>query len=49
MGKQALKYGTVLIGLYIVTASGSNFGAVFRDGANGTTQIIRGLQGRAAL
>ena len=46
MGKQMLKYGTVLIGLYIVTANGSQMGRVFLDGASGGTQLIRGLQGR---
>lgn len=46
MGKQALKYGTVLIGLYIVVAQGSNFGQAFSAGANGLSQITKTLQGR---
>jgi hypothetical protein len=41
-----LKYGAVLIGLYIATASGSQFGQVFTAGAAGGTQLIKGLQGR---
>lgn len=46
MGRQLAKYGATLIGLYIVVANGSNFGAVMNAGAAGTTQLVRGLQGR---
>jgi hypothetical protein len=46
MVKQLAKYGAGLIGLYIVVANCSNFGQVMTAGANGGTQLIRGLQGR---
>lgn len=44
--KQALKYGAILIGAYIVIANGTNFGKAFGAAATGTGGIIRDLQGR---
>lgn len=46
MGRQALKYMGGLIGLYIVVANGSNFGAAFTAGAQGVSNVTRSLQGR---
>lgn len=46
MGKQMLKYGAGLIGLYLVVANGSNFGQVMSAGAAGGSQLVRSLQGR---
>ena len=46
MGKQMIKYGTVLIGLFIAVAHGSDAGQLLTAGANGGTQLIKGLQGR---
>lgn len=44
--KTALKYGAVLIGLYIVVANGTNFGKAFSSTANGTASVAKTLQGR---
>ena len=44
--KQALRYGTGLIALYLVVANGSKFGQVMAAGADGASQITRTLQGR---
>jgi hypothetical protein len=44
--KQALKYGTSLIALYIVVANGSNFGTAFSAGARGVSDVTKTLQGR---
>jgi hypothetical protein len=46
MGKQALRYGTGLIALYLVVAHGSGFGAAITAGANGLGTVTRNLQGR---
>lgn len=46
MGKQMIKYGAALIGLYIGVAHGSDLGKVMTAGAAGGTQLIKGLQGR---
>jgi len=46
MGKQALRYGAGLIGLYLVVANGSQFGQVISAGANGIATTSRVLQGR---
>ena len=46
MGKQALRYGTGLIALYVVVANGSRFGQVIAAGADGTAKVTRTLQGR---
>ena len=46
MGRQTIRYGATLIGLYIVVANGSKFGQVFTAGANGTAKVTRTLQGR---
>lgn len=45
--KQALKYGTGLIALYIVVAQGSNFGTAFSAGAKGVSDVTKTLQGRS--
>lgn len=44
--KQALKYGAVLIGAYIVIANGTNFGRAFTAASTGSSGIIKTLQGR---
>jgi hypothetical protein len=44
--KQALKYGTVLIGLYIIVANGTNFGSAFRATTYGSSDLVRTFQGR---
>lgn len=46
MGKQTIKYGATLIGLFIVVANGSGFGTAFTAGAQGVSNITRSLQGR---
>jgi hypothetical protein len=46
MGKQALKYYAVLVGLGIVVAHGSGFGTAFSAGARGAVDLTRSLQGR---
>jgi len=46
MGRQMLKYGAGLIGLYIVVAYASNFGSAFGSVADGTSKITKTLQGR---
>jgi hypothetical protein len=44
--RQALKYGTGLIALYIVVAHGSDFGNAFTAGARGVSDVTKTLQGR---
>ena len=39
-------YGAGLIALYIVVVNASGFGKAFVAGANGTTTVVKGLQGR---
>jgi hypothetical protein len=46
MGKQMLKYGAVLIGLYVVVANGTNFGSAFTQSAQGGATVIKAFQGR---
>jgi hypothetical protein len=48
MGRQALKYGAGLIGLYLIVYYGTNAGGVVRAGANGAATTIKAFQGRAA-
>lgn len=44
--KNALKYGAVLIGLYVVVYNGSKSGSVLSQGANGGVKIVKAFQGR---
>lgn len=44
--KIALKYGGGLIALYLIVANGTKAGTAFRDGATGTSTIIKAFQGR---
>jgi hypothetical protein len=44
--KQGVKYGVILIGLYIVVANASGAGTAFTSGANGISTVTRTLQGR---
>lgn len=46
MGKQALKYSAVLIGVYLGVAYASGAGTLISAGTNGGGTIIRSLQGR---
>ena len=46
MGKQALKYGTGLIALYLGVAYASGAGRLMTDGAAGGSRIIASFQGR---
>lgn len=46
MGKQALKYGATLIGIYLGVAYASGAGTLISNGANGAATITRTLQGR---
>lgn len=46
MGNKFARYGFGLIALYLVVYYGSNAGKVFRQGAYGTTDVIRAFQGR---
>ena len=46
MLRQAMKYGAVLIGLYVVVANASGFGTVFTSAANGSSGLTKTLQGR---
>lgn len=48
MGRQALKYGAGLVGLYLVVYYGTNAGNVIRAGASGVSTVTKGFQGRAA-
>ena len=47
MGRQALRYGTALIALYVVVANGSQFGRVISEGAEGGSKVIKTFQGRS--
>lgn len=46
MGRKALGYTAALIALYLCTNNLSNAGKTFTDGANGSSTIIKTLQGR---
>lgn len=46
MLRQALKYGTALIALYLVVANASNAGRVISEGSKGLSGLTRTLQGR---
>lgn len=46
MIRQLAKYGTALIGLYIIVAHGSEFGKAFGSVATGAKDLTRTLQGR---
>lgn len=39
-------YGAGLIALYLVVYNASGSGKVITDGANGLTNVVKGLQGR---
>jgi hypothetical protein len=44
MGKQMVRYYTVLVGLGIVVAHGSGFGTAFTAGARGLSDLTRSLK-----
>lgn len=46
MFRQALKYGSGLIALYLVVANASGMGNVIKNGASGLSGVTRTLQGR---
>lgn len=46
MFKQALKYGTGLIALYLVVAHSSGMGALFGNVSTGASNLTKTLQGR---
>ncbi|MBN9327987.1 hypothetical protein [Cellulomonas sp. 73-145] len=46
MFRQALKYGTGLIALYLVVAHSSGMGTLFGNVSTGGSKIITTLQGR---
>lgn len=46
MGKQALKYGFTLIGIYLGVAYASGAGQLISSGATGAATITHALQGR---
>lgn len=43
---KALKYGTVLIGIYLAVAYASGTGRVLSTGTAGASNIIKAFQGR---
>ena len=45
MGK-TLKYGTLLIGLYLVVKNGRNFNTAVTGAAKGAGSLVQSLQGR---
>ena len=46
MGKQVLKYGATLIGVYLGVAYASGAGQLISAGANGAATVTKTLQGR---
>lgn len=44
--KNALKYGTVLIGVYLVVVHGKNAQGLLSSGASGGSKLVRTFQGR---
>jgi hypothetical protein len=46
MGKQALKYGATLIGIYLGVAYASGAGTLITSLANGGATVTKSLQGR---
>lgn len=46
MTRKLAGYGAGLIALYLVVANGSKAGALFKDGANGGSSLVRAFQGR---
>lgn len=46
MGRTALKYGAVLIGMYLAVAYATGSGELLTKGAQGTTQVIKAFQAR---
>ncbi len=46
MGKQFLKYGVGLIGLYVLVANASGTGQLFDSGSRGIVTVTKGFQGR---
>lgn len=43
----AIKYGAVLIGLYLIVYHGSNSGKVIDSGTRGAGVVIKAFQGRS--
>jgi hypothetical protein len=44
--KTTLKYGAVLIGVYLLVSHGTNGGKLMKNAAAGGSQVIKTLQGR---
>lgn len=47
MGRNALKYGATLIGLYLLVAYATGSGKVITDAASGTGSVIKAFQARS--
>lgn len=45
-GKQALKYGTLLIGLYLAVVYATGTGKVIKAGSDGAGSLVKAFQGR---
>lgn len=46
MLKTSLKYGAVLIAIYLVAANSTNAGNIVKNGAAGAVDLTKALQGR---
>lgn len=46
MGRQALKTGAVLIGMYLVAAKASEWGKLFGSAGKAGTGLVKVFQGR---
>ncbi len=47
MARQALKYGAILIGAYLILSKATNFGTVFTKGSGATVSVVKAFQGRS--
>lgn len=45
-GRQALKYGAVLIGLYLITVRATGAGQLVKASTDGAGNLVAKLQGR---
>jgi hypothetical protein len=46
MGRQFLKYGAGLIGVYLLVAYATGSGRVLSAGAQGASNVVKAFQGR---
>lgn len=45
-GRQAFKYGAVLIGLYLVTVRATGAGKIIKSSTDGGVGLVKAFQGR---